>query len=81
MRLATNVMIRLKAAGTLLIASTITAILLTILGPVAWEASVLGANQIIDLIAAKPPVKPELAGTTRYYRYVDGPNGPMLVPK
>ena len=82
MRLTTQSdMTRLKAIGTLLIALVAVIVSTKVLGLFALEVGGSASSQINRLITEAKPAKPELAGTTRHYRLVDGPGGPTLVPK
>ena len=83
MRLTTQSDIaRLKAVGLLLMALAAFLVSTTALGPFAMELGGSAFSEINKLIIeAKPPARAELAGTTRYYKVVDGPDGPRLVPK
>ena len=83
MRLTTQSgIIRLKAVGILLLALATVFVSTKALGPIAMDVGGAAYSEINRLIIEpKPPAKAELAGTTRYYKYVDGPDGPRLVPR
>ena len=55
----------------------------TALGPFVMELSGSAYSEINRLMITevKPPAKAELAGTTQYYKIVDGPDGRRLVPR
>jgi len=87
-------MSRLKAIGSLFIALTAVVIFTKALGPFAIEVAGSAFDRLTTepkptkLTEPKPtklmepkPTKPELAGTSRHYRLVAGPDGPTLVPE
>ena len=72
---------RLKAVGTLAIVLVAIVISTKTFGPLAIEMAESAFSQVNALITGPAPTKPELAGKSRHYRLVDGPDGPALVPK
>ena len=82
MRLTTHSgVVRLKAAGTLLIALAAIVISMKAVGPLAMEGVRLAFTEVKALITGPAPTKLEPAGKSRQYRLVDGQEGPTLVPK
>ena len=84
MRLTTQSAVnRMKAIALLFIALITVFVSTKALGPIAMDVGVAAYGQINRLMNmdVKPPAKAELAGTTRNYMIVDGPNGPRLVPR
>jgi hypothetical protein len=77
-------MSRLKAIGTLFIALTAVVILTKALGPFANEVAGSAFNRLTTepkptKLTEPKPTKPELAGNSRHYRLLAGPDGPTLV--
>lgn len=82
MRLTTQSdMIGIRAVGTLIIAVAVVLISTKTLAPFATELAGSAYSQINILLTDSKPTKPKLSETTRYYRLVDSPGGPALVPK
>ena len=73
--------VRLKAVGTLLMALAAIVISTKAVGPLAMEGVRWAFTEVNALITGPAPTKPELAGKSRHYMLVDGPDGPTLVPK
>ena len=73
----------LKAIGALAIALAVVFASTKLLGVLAVEVGGSVSSQLYKLadIETKSPPKAESTGKPRYYRYVDGPNGPTLVHK
>ena len=77
-------MSRLKAIGTLFIALTAVVIFTKALGPFAIEVAGSAFNRLTTepkptKLTEPKPTKPELAGNSRHYRLLAGPDGPTLV--
>ena len=77
-------MSRLKAIGTLFIALTAVVIFTKGLGPFAIEVAGSAFNRLTTepkptKLTEPKPTKPELAGNSRHYRLLAGPDGPTLV--
>jgi hypothetical protein len=82
MRLTTHSgMARLKAVGTLAIALAAIVVSAKAVGPLAMEGVRSAFTNVNARTTGPAPAKPELAGKSRHYRLVDGPDGPALVPK
>jgi hypothetical protein len=82
MRLTTRSdIVRLKAVATLFIVLGAIVISTKAIGPLALEGVRSAFTEVNALITGPAPTKPELAGKSRHYLLVDGPDGATLVPK